>query len=59
MRKLAAYVKGAPSLNVPDLRAYLAGKLPDYMVPSDIIPIAEFPLNANGKLDRPALLALG
>ena len=44
---------------MPDLRAYLAGKLPDYMVPSDIIPIAEFPLNANGKLDRPALLALG
>ncbi|WP_175918213.1 non-ribosomal peptide synthetase [Burkholderia contaminans] len=58
VRKLAAYVKGAASLSVPDLRAYLAGKLPDYMVPSDIIPIAEFPLNANGKLDRPALLAL-
>ncbi|HHX4174638.1 TPA: AMP-binding protein, partial [Burkholderia contaminans] len=43
VRKLAAYVKGAASLSVPDLRAYLAGKLPDYMVPSDIIPIAEFP----------------
>ncbi|VWB89747.1 non-ribosomal peptide synthetase [Burkholderia lata] len=58
VRKLAAYVKCAASLGMPDLRAYLAGKLPDYMVPSDIIPIAEFPLNANGKLDRPALLAL-
>ncbi|RBL65887.1 hypothetical protein C3E98_040535, partial [Pseudomonas sp. MWU13-2625] len=58
VRKLAAYVKGAASLSVPDLRAYLAAKLPDYMVPSDIVPIAEFPLNANGKLDRPALLAL-
>ncbi|WP_321874585.1 amino acid adenylation domain-containing protein, partial [Burkholderia ubonensis] len=58
VRKLAAYVKGSASLSVPDLRAYLAGKLPDYMVPSDIFPIAEFPLNANGKLDRPALLAM-
>ncbi|WP_157639107.1 non-ribosomal peptide synthetase, partial [Burkholderia ubonensis] len=58
VRKLAAYVKGSASLSVPDLRAFLAGKLPDYMVPSDIFPIAEFPLNANGKLDRPALLAM-
>ncbi|WP_342706338.1 amino acid adenylation domain-containing protein [Burkholderia arboris] len=58
VRKLAAYVKGSASLNVADLRAFLAGKLPDYMVPSDIVPIAEFPLNANGKLDRPALLAM-
>ncbi|WP_157653249.1 non-ribosomal peptide synthetase, partial [Burkholderia ubonensis] len=58
VRKLAAYVKGSASLSVPDLRAFLAGKLPDYMVPSDIFPIAEFPLNANGKLDRPALLTM-
>ncbi|WP_157658726.1 non-ribosomal peptide synthetase, partial [Burkholderia ubonensis] len=58
VRKLAAYVKGSASLSVPDLRAFLAGTLPDYMVPSDIFPIAEFPLNANGKLDRPALLAM-
>ncbi|KWB39651.1 non-ribosomal peptide synthetase [Burkholderia ubonensis] len=58
VRKLAAYIKGSASLSVPDLRAFLAGKLPDYMVPSDIFPIAEFPLNANGKLDRPALLAM-
>ncbi|WP_193102747.1 amino acid adenylation domain-containing protein [Burkholderia sp. Z1] len=58
VRKLAAYVKGSASLNVPDLRAFLGGKLPDYMVPSDIVLIAEFPLNANGKLDRPALLAM-
>ncbi|WP_157374659.1 non-ribosomal peptide synthetase, partial [Burkholderia ubonensis] len=58
VRKLAAYVKGSASLSVPDLRAFLAGKLPDYMVPSDIFPIAEFPLNANGKLDRPTLLAM-
>ncbi len=58
VRKLAAYVKGSASLNVPDLRVFLAGKLPDYMVPSDLVLIAEFPLNANGKLDRPALLAM-
>ncbi|MFM0286805.1 non-ribosomal peptide synthetase [Paraburkholderia megapolitana] len=58
VRKLAAYVKGTPDLSVADLRTFLAGKLPDYMVPSDFFLIAEFPLNANGKLDRRALLAI-
>lgn len=37
------------------LREYLATTLPEYMVPSAIIPIASVPLTANGKLDRAAL----
>jgi acyl carrier protein len=35
----------------------MAGIVPDYMVPSIIKPVVEFPLVANGKLDRAALLA--
>ncbi|MEU5993623.1 amino acid adenylation domain-containing protein [Spirillospora sp. NPDC047418] len=41
--------------DVPDLAAYCARHLPDYMVPAVFIRLQEIPLNANGKLDRTAL----
>ncbi len=37
------------------LREYLVTKLPDYMIPHEIIFIEKIPLNANGKLDIEAL----
>jgi acyl carrier protein len=40
-----------------DLRAYLAGHLPAWMVPTAILEVDEMPLNRNGKTDKPALLA--
>jgi amino acid adenylation domain-containing protein len=40
------------------LRRYLASELPDYMVPADVVALAEMPLLPNGKIDRIALAAL-
>ncbi|MBX7066757.1 MAG: non-ribosomal peptide synthetase [Parachlamydiales bacterium] len=41
--------------NISDLRTYLKEKMPDYMIPSILIHINQFPRNANGKIDREAL----
>lgn len=38
-----------------DIREHLKKKLPAYAVPSVLVPLIRFPLNPNGKIDRPAL----
>ena len=53
--RLIAYYSGAESFEVEALRAGLASLLPDYMVPSAFVKLAQLPLSANGKLDRKAL----
>ena len=52
-KSLVAYVVGAAGGD--ELRSYLRGQLPDYMVPAAIVELPKFPLNANGKIDRQAL----
>lgn len=42
-------------LKVKDLRRYLQGSLPKFMVPAFIVPLDKFPLNPNGKIDRQKL----
>ncbi len=58
-RRLVAYlVMTSPATDPMDpvaLRLALKRRLPDYMVPSAFVELAELPLSPNGKLDRRAL----
>ncbi|MFJ6850762.1 amino acid adenylation domain-containing protein [Streptomyces sp. NPDC091271] len=44
-------------LDTARLREYLAGELPDHMVPTALVPIGRLPLSPSGKLDTSALPA--
>uniref|UniRef100_UPI00069F69E4 non-ribosomal peptide synthetase n=1 Tax=Pseudomonas sp. MIACH TaxID=1078355 RepID=UPI00069F69E4 len=53
-KHLVAYL--VPQGEAPtDLKAWLLGSLPEYMVPTHMVPLAKLPVTANGKLDRKAL----
>jgi amino acid adenylation domain-containing protein len=52
---IVAFV-GGTSIDPPALLSDAQARLPVYMVPKEIIVVDEFPLNANGKVDRNALV---
>ena len=55
---LVAYiVPGDEPVTAEALRAFLAERLPEYLVPDQFVRIDALPLNASGKLDRAALPA--
>jgi amino acid adenylation domain-containing protein len=56
-RALVAYVaaRDRTPLDPQAVRQFLAGRLPDYMVPSRVLVLPELPLTLNGKIDRAAL----
>ncbi|MEW5930203.1 MAG: amino acid adenylation domain-containing protein, partial [Gemmatimonadota bacterium] len=58
-RRLVAYVVAEEGREAsrPELRARLASRLPEYMVPADFVVLDRLPRNASGKPDRGALPA--
>jgi len=56
-QRLVAYVvlHQEPSVTLEELKRLLMKQVPSYMVPSAFVPLEQFPLTANGKLDRKAL----
>ncbi|CAM3348063.1 non-ribosomal peptide synthetase [Zobellia roscoffensis] len=55
-KKLVAYIEAIVKVNVADLKRVLKTKLPEYMVPTTIIQVDEFPRLPNGKVDKVRLL---
>jgi aryl carrier-like protein len=58
--RLVAYVvpRGAREPQSRELRAYLARRLPEAMIPAGLVTLAALPLSPNGKIDRRALPAI-
>jgi surfactin family lipopeptide synthetase C len=54
-KRLVAYVVAGPETTPNELRSFLKGKLPDYMVPS--VMLDAFPLTPHGKVDHRVLPA--
>ncbi len=57
--RLVAYlVQRDDRLELRELRAFLATRLPEYMIPATFVTLDSFPLTANGKVDHRALTRL-
>ncbi|MGW4464052.1 non-ribosomal peptide synthetase [Micromonospora sp. NPDC004704] len=59
-QRLVAYVVPRAGAAVPDpdeLRTFLRGRLPDFLVPAGFVPLDRLPLTAHGKVDHRRLPA--
>lgn len=56
-RRLLAYAISESPPAAADIREFMRQRLPDYMVPAEVMWVDMFPLTANGKIDIKALPA--
>ncbi|WP_331710117.1 condensation domain-containing protein, partial [Methylomonas koyamae] len=54
-KRLLVYAVGVGEMAADDLKRYLQSRLPDYMIPAQIILLDRLPRLSSGKLDRKAL----
>jgi len=52
---IAAYFVSQRKFQLSELRGYLSGELPQYMMPAYFVPLEKMPVTTNGKIDRKAL----
>ncbi|WP_278312658.1 non-ribosomal peptide synthetase [Lolliginicoccus levis] len=53
---LIAYITAtSPGIDIDEVRAHVARRAPSYLVPTQILLVAEWPVTVNGKLDRARL----
>jgi aspartate racemase len=60
-KQLVAYVtpRWAPGPPLDELRAFLAERLPDHMIPAELVELPDMPFTPSGKVDRQTLPAPG
>ncbi|MEA2694874.1 MAG: hypothetical protein QOJ16_4261, partial [Acidobacteriota bacterium] len=56
--RLAAYAVAEGPLSLGDLRAFLADRLPEHMLPGALVLLPALPMTAHGKVDRRKLLEI-
>ncbi|HEY0637111.1 MAG TPA: amino acid adenylation domain-containing protein [Pseudonocardiaceae bacterium] len=56
-KRLVAYVVADEQVDGPRIRRFLAGQLPEAMIPSTYVQLEALPRDVNGKVDRRALPA--
>ncbi|WP_046759183.1 non-ribosomal peptide synthetase, partial [Kordia jejudonensis] len=57
-KQLVGYFTSETEIDFSEIQEQLATQLPNYMIPNRFMRLDEFPLNANGKINKKALPAL-
>ncbi|WP_243653107.1 non-ribosomal peptide synthetase [Tumebacillus sp. BK434] len=57
LKRIVGYIVAKEKFSLAEIREFLSERLPDYMVPAFLLPIAKIPMTLNGKVDERALPA--